>query len=505
MAGESFALPWPRDVGRSWAKDCRDGTDQDWVRLRFKSRGSTSYWDEGSLPMKRWLALGLLAISLASCQMNRSPSDPFLRTTVPPPATGQFTTIAPAGEPYYAPNVGAPPVGTAPPPGSYSGPGSFTAPPPTQPPAAYPPSSPPATFGSPPANFSPPPAAAQPYVPPPAGLNNRYAPPNGGFNYQGTSLDRSKAVDPQSDSARVGSRVVSRTVASASPAIAIVPAGASSDVATAAADTKDAASDAVAATTTAAGAAESAVTSASTAVNNTVAAADDPRVLRASYAEPVTTADTARDTATGDAAPSTGAGGSSIRIVVPTSGSVAADATAEADTAVATASSAADNVQNSANSLAGAAGQAVQEITDLPESAASKSPRMYGAPRSRLVFGRRGPTVAAAAPAASPDAVPHSVERPLSSSAPAYGVDGNYEKLYGKLEYSQSSQQWKLRYIPIDGQTDQYGGSVVLKNNPALQQMNAGAFVVASGRVASEASGKGGFSPQYDLQQIAPQ
>jgi hypothetical protein len=82
--------------------------------------------------MKR-LALLFVAAALAGCRSQAQPSDPFLRTTVPPPTTGQG---APGGsQPYYSPSGG----------GNSSGAGSSA----------------------------------------PAG--NKYTPPGGSFNYQQTS------------------------------------------------------------------------------------------------------------------------------------------------------------------------------------------------------------------------------------------------------------------------------------------------------------------------------
>ncbi len=161
-------------------------------------------------------------------------------------------------------------------------------------------------------------------------------------------------------------------------------------------------------------------------------------------------------------------------------------------------------------------GQPAQEITDLPQPAASAPAVAYGVPRSRLVFNRsRRAANATAATATASTAVPadntttaavaHAVERPTGGASSIYGVDGQYTTLRGRLEYQQSSKQWKLRYIPIDGQTDQYGGSVVLSDSPALQSLHPGDFVVAIGSIAANVPAKGGFSPQFAVQQIAPQ
>ncbi|HEV7224059.1 MAG TPA: hypothetical protein VGN42_15225, partial [Pirellulales bacterium] len=50
-------------------------------------------------------------------------------------------------------------------------------------------------------------------------------------------------------------------------------------------------------------------------------------------------------------------------------------------------------------------------------------------------------------------------------AADRYGYSADYHALRGQLEYSLAERRWKLRYIPIDGDTDPHGGSVVLVDN----------------------------------------
>ena len=85
-----------------------------------------------------------------------------------------------------------------------------------------------------------------------------------------------------------------------------------------------------------------------------------------------------------------------------------------------------------------------------------------------------------------------------------YGYDPAYGWLRGRLEYSASQQQWKLRYIPIDGATDQFGGSVVLADGAATQGLRAGDFVTAQGRVVGPSQPGRGFSPRYEVASIEP-
>ena len=98
--------------------------------------------------------------------------------------------------------------------------------------------------------------------------------------------------------------------------------------------------------------------------------------------------------------------------------------------------------------------------------------------------------------------------RPITSGAgPAdrgatYGYDANYAWLQGQLEYTQATRQWKLRYIPLDGMTDKYGGSVVLAPSPALNGMKAGAFVSVKGQIAANPAGQGSYAPLYQVTSV---
>lgn len=86
--------------------------------------------------------------------------------------------------------------------------------------------------------------------------------------------------------------------------------------------------------------------------------------------------------------------------------------------------------------------------------------------------------------------------RPVDSGA-TYGFDGQYAWLQGQLEYSESARQWKLRYIPIDGATDRYGGSVVLAPSGTLSGYRPGDFVSVKGRIDASRTAQGSFAPQY--------
>jgi len=90
-----------------------------------------------------------------------------------------------------------------------------------------------------------------------------------------------------------------------------------------------------------------------------------------------------------------------------------------------------------------------------------------------------------------------------SATTALYGYDPNYAWLRGKLEYSQVDRQWKLRYIPVEGDNDDYGGSVVLSNSAALSGYERGDLVEVHGRVQSQQAKKG-FAPLYEVAEIKP-
>ena len=142
--------------------------------------------------------LVVIALAAIGCQSPPPAADPFLRSRVPPPPTGQIAPIPSATYGTVAPPPPAVPGGIYTPPG-----GTLTpvTPPPSSmapPPAALPPASPyggaPAPMYSappasiPPSTLQPPPSTAPPVGGPP------YTPPNGGW--APTSSSGGPPVDP---------------------------------------------------------------------------------------------------------------------------------------------------------------------------------------------------------------------------------------------------------------------------------------------------------------------
>jgi len=83
-----------------------------------------------------------------------------------------------------------------------------------------------------------------------------------------------------------------------------------------------------------------------------------------------------------------------------------------------------------------------------------------------------------------------------------YGYASDHTWLKGQLEYLSSKKEWKLRYIPIDGETDEYGGSVVIKDSSRLKDCEAGQFVTIQGSIDKASTGAGSFAPSYSIERI---
>lgn len=97
--------------------------------------------------------------------------------------------------------------------------------------------------------------------------------------------------------------------------------------------------------------------------------------------------------------------------------------------------------------------------------------------------------------------VTEEVARP-TASGPLYGHDPQYGWLKGKLEYSAIDRRWKLRYIPIDGKTDRFGGSVLIADPASLAGHERGQYVEIRGELGSLPEGEQGYAPEFQVRQI---
>jgi len=140
-------------------------------------------------------------------------------------------------------------------------------------------------------------------------------------------------------------------------------------------------------------------------------------------------------------------------------------------------------------------GQSV-DIMDLPDASSSTTPDRAAVSRQsngfRLVSASedepdRSKVVAAVAT---------SGDNVVSAAQGRYGHDPEYRWLRGKVEHSQVDGCWKLRYIPIDGATDDFGGSVVLPDESLLTGIERGEFVEVRGKIGPRNATEN-FAPTY--------
>ncbi len=378
--------------------------------------------------MKRPWTVLIVACLLSSCRNSQPATNPFLRTTVPPPATTPGVVVTP-GQPYAA-GI-APPVVTTP------VPATTLAPVTTQPVPVTP---------------APAPVVAPPSVAP---QGDQFNPPGGSYLYHQSSNQ------PQPTTGRPTGTTLAATAA---------PGGVSTV----------------------------AFTQPTTAAPPT--AVQGAAYIQNPYVQPTTTKmqapQAAAATNRGDppeSATRVTVGGSQqqngIRIVSPPVMTMA-PTSATAGVTTSTSQAAARRVMRV---TAGSPQPTLKTTFGTPTQGTNLSITSNGAGQTTANF---------ASPSATRPGVVQAAFQPASGGATAdYAHAADYGTLRGRLEYSQTSRQWKLRYIPIDGQTDDFGGSVVLNDSPALASFQNGDLVAVQGLLSGTGS-TAGFSPRYTLTAI---
>jgi hypothetical protein len=164
-----------------------------------------------------------------------------------------------------------------------------------------------------------------------------------------------------------------------------------------------------------------------------------------------------------------------------------------------------------------AASNRVPEISELPPainrvSATGLAPRSGVTRVSTLgggILANQASNVAAGTNGSAATTSPSRGAIPSASpsdSGSGYAYDSQYRSLKGKLEYSQSTHEWRLRYIPPDGNsTDNYGGSVILADAGKLKGLQAGDFVAVQGSAGTPGGTPGSFAPLYNVDRIQKQ
>ncbi len=403
--------------------------------------------------MKRLLAVLAVVAVLVGCKSGTSVTDPFFgRTTVTPPGTGQIPGQGVPGQgatnPYYAPPAGG---GTSAQP--QTPPQWLLGPQNAVPSTTTPKTSPsPPTATTAPGTFTPQwatpqtPSATAPSATTPgkAATPNRYLPPGGSYNYKGSS-DSSRSTGSSWSQARAESPSLIRN-------------SQGNMLTTAATDSR------------------------SGGRNEPIGKlATDPTIPAAATSSAVATA--------GSSGGQTGPSGVNSTVGGSLAGRERIIRTIEPRPMDAAARSLARPWPYGATSAGRSTGRSTTpskaiDIMDLPPARSSASSAGLQSPRTsggvRLASGSSGSFTPSA----------------------RYGHDPEYRWLRGKLEYSQIDRGWKLRYIPIDGQTDDYGGSVVLGKDSLGAGLERGHFVEVRGQLAGGAKPEHGYAPVYEVAEI---
>lgn len=420
--------------------------------------------------MKRLLVLVALAFFVAGCKSRGETVDPFFgRTTVEPPATG--TLNGRSIDPYYRPTSASP--GAAQP--------AKAAPATTSPKSVTPQSSAPATPSSSGVVNQPTtmPATGTRYLQPVPSTNSGYSSGAPRTNTSFTSSPWSERVPPETLSLprRTDSPPTTPGAPNALPSATPSPAATTPNSSSGGPSSP---------TATPVPTATPSKTPPTTSTSAAPAVAPVPIELR-----PVTGADTTTDAATSlanrpriartlDPRPATD---------TPTSGGV------RPATYIPGATSSGTTPATSPRSV---------NINDLPspKTQTSPSPAPNGTSSNDIrplgeVVESDGSEVRAAL------AVESAAAKPDPQSARGkYGFEEGYGVLRGKLEYSQAERRWKLRYIPIDGEMDAFGGSVVLSGEKALAGLERGQLVEVRGKLNRQDQPQRGFAPLYEVTEV---
>ena len=94
---------------------------------------------------------------------------------------------------------------------------------------------------------------------------------------------------------------------------------------------------------------------------------------------------------------------------------------------------------------------------------------------------------------------------PTQEAANRFGFDPDYQWVRGQLEHSEATNQWKLRYIPIQQSPDQFGGSVLIANPQVLGGVHPGEHVLLRGRIHTRGPGSQAYAPIYTVSVVQRQ
>ncbi len=159
-----------------------------------------------------------------------------------------------------------------------------------------------------------------------------------------------------------------------------------------------------------------------------------------------------------------------------------------------------------------------QDLAEIPEARPLRDPRdtrdvepaSYNVPRGapvRLAKGssarehqRRTMLKILSLSLATPNRLPPATDRP--TTVPHTGTTTNTPGCKDNWSTHRLRSDGSLRYIPIDGLTDRYGGSVVLAPTQQLAGLRPGSFRCGQGQVDTSTAPQGTYSPIYRVASI---
>ncbi|MCA9262169.1 MAG: hypothetical protein KDA61_23285, partial [Planctomycetales bacterium] len=80
-----------------------------------------------------------------------------------------------------------------------------------------------------------------------------------------------------------------------------------------------------------------------------------------------------------------------------------------------------------------------------------------------------------------------------------FGVDAEYRRLRGMLEYDPSYATWRIRYLAPEWQADAFGGAVVVGNPQVLGGLHSGEFIAVEGRLVNGSADPSTLAPLYQI------
>ncbi len=83
-----------------------------------------------------------------------------------------------------------------------------------------------------------------------------------------------------------------------------------------------------------------------------------------------------------------------------------------------------------------------------------------------------------------------------------FGFDPTYRWLRGQLQYYPQTGYWGVRYVPLGGAADSYGGVAVIDNPEVLGGVQPGEYLAVQGYLETAEAGNGQFLPLFTVEGV---